>query len=97
MALLILYGIMVWKGDEIMILLPEFEKFLKPGCTYSAPIDIIQQATKLVRDFKHGEASELFTDIPEEHLMSYAISYELLRVYHSWLTRELTSPDLKMW
>ena len=97
MALLILYGIMTRKGDGIMILLPEFEKFLKPGCTYSAPIDIIQQAAKLVNDFKHGEARELFTDVSEENLVTYAISYELLRVYHSWLTRELTSPDLKMW
>ena len=81
-----------------MILLPEYEKFLKSGCcTYSAPIDIIQQATKLVDDFKHGDAGEMFADIPEEHLMAYAINYKFLEVYHSWLTHELSSPDLRMW
>ena len=80
-----------------MIILPEFENLLNPGCKYSSPVDTIRSAAKLVDEFKHGEAKELFSDVPEEHLMAYAISYELLRAYHSWLTYELSSPSLKMW
>ena len=80
-----------------MILLPGFEKFLEPCHKYSTILGVIHEANELVDEYKHGEAKELFTDIPEEHLMSYAIAYMLVDVYHSWLTSELASPDTPMW
>ena len=79
-----------------MIILPYFNKFFTTTCNkYSLPIDAINQASKLVDELKTGEAQEMFADIPNEHLMSYAISLEMLRVYHAFVSTELASPDLK--
>ena len=79
-----------------MIILPDFDKFFTTTCNkYSLPIDVINQASKLVDEMKTGEAKELFADIPNEHLMSYAISLEMLCAYHAFVSAELASPDLK--